>query len=660
MSRLESANYINFVFITLATAAGSWLGTALVRRLAWRYGWIAPSRDDRWHKIPTALHGGLGFYPTFLVGTLLVLVFYIQEPWWRWGAFEGIPVAVRLALALVAGSLTMFIFGILDDIKQFRPATKLLCQLIAASIFTFAGGIFHLTNIYVFDLLITYFWFIGITNAINMLDNMDGLCSGVAILAGATLVIMGGYTSSFGSEGVLIVPIGLALIGSLFGFWLHNRTPASIFMGDSGSLFIGYVLAALAVPNALNGFMGIKTAGTLLGPVLVLLIPATILAIPIFDTTFVTLTRTFKAQRAFDGGQDHSSHRLVGLGISEKRAVWIMYSLAAFGGCIAILMQRFSNLSLPLFGFFSLVLVLTGVYLGHVKVQVAKPGQRPPAWTPIVSELLYKRRAAEVILDTILIVISFFGAYLLRFEGELTGTVQHAMVRSLPLVVASCLAIFALSGIYRGQWNLISVSDIPRYALSVAGGTALSLAVVTLVTRFGAGLSRSAYIIFSLLLFFALVGARLSFRLLDSFFHLQRSKTSGSDQNRVLIYGAGSVGKMLYEIVTRKPDMKGYITVDTPEDFTIVGFIDDDPKKAGRQLCGLPVRNQKQWLTLEWGKAPEIWVSSRHVDNKLACELANHWNGEAIVRRLKIQMENIENSQVTALLKPLSTGEKGI
>ena len=131
-------------------------------------------------------------------------------------------------------------------------------------------------------------------------------------------------------------------------------------------------------------------------------------------------------------------------------------------------------------------------------------------------------------------------------------------------------------------------------------------------------------------------------------------QTGGTDQNRVLIYGAGNVGKMFYEVVTRKPDMNGYITVDAPEDFILVGFIDDDPTKAGRQLCGLSVKNRNQWLTQEWIKAPEIWVSSRHINDKLACDLANHWNGEARVRRLKIQMENVQNSAMAELLKPSS------
>ncbi len=363
------SNYqLSTVIVILAVAIGSWLGTAIVRQLAWRYDWVAPSRPDRWHKKPTALLGGLGFYPVFLVGILFIVIFNTRDPLWQWGALKEMSIAVRLTMALLAGSLVMFILGTIDDFKPIRPLTKLLCQLAAASIFIFSDGVFNLTNIYIIDILITYFWFIGIINAFNLLDNLDGLASGVAILAGATLVIISWVSSSVGTELVLAVPIGLVFIGAIFGFWLHNLPPASIFMGDAGSLFIGFVLAALAIPSALNGFMGITTAGSPLVSAMVILIPATVLAIPIFDTTLVTLTRTIRAQSVFDGGQDHSSHRLVGLGISEKRAVWLMYCVAAFGGLVAILMQQYSDISLLLFGIFAFAIVIFGVYLGQIKV----------------------------------------------------------------------------------------------------------------------------------------------------------------------------------------------------------------------------------------------------------------------------------------------------
>ncbi|MER3423156.1 MAG: hypothetical protein C4293_07935, partial [Nitrospiraceae bacterium] len=316
----------------------SLLGTALMRWLAGRLGWVVKPRADRWHKKPTALHGGVGFYPAFLLGSSVILFWQLSGESPGWSSLGTVSKDVVLAASLLIGSFLMFCLGLWDDFANLRPATKVIGQLVAASVFIFAGGIFPLSGNYVPDLLVTYFWFVGITNAVNMLDNMDGLASGVVILAGVTVVVL---TLQANPSSVHIPPavwLGVMLVSALLGFWVHNRPPATIFMGDSGSLFIGYVLAALAIPSPLNDFLGVQTRANVLGPVLALLIPATVLAVPIFDTTLVTITRKWRAAKATQGGRDHSSHRLVGLGLSEKRAVWVLYSFSVLGGVVAILM----------------------------------------------------------------------------------------------------------------------------------------------------------------------------------------------------------------------------------------------------------------------------------------------------------------------------------
>ncbi|PWT71660.1 MAG: hypothetical protein C5B60_10650 [Chloroflexi bacterium] len=612
------------------------LGTVLMRYLGGRYGWVVLPRADRWHKQPTALHGGVGFFPAFLLGAVWLVARNDGLEWQNGIWLVSLSEELGLIGALLAGSFVMFLFGLWDDLKQWRPATKLVFQLIAASLFISAGGIFPLTGIHLLDVLVTYFWFVGITNAVNMLDNMDGLASGVVILAGATLIILALGVMPSSHKPSFTVALGLVFITALIGFWIYNRPPASIFMGDSGSLFIGYTLAALAVPSSLNGFMGINRGGVVFGPLFALLIPATVLAVPIFDTTLVTITRKWKALKATEGGRDHSSHRLVGLGLSEQKTVWILYSFAAFGGVIAVIMQRFSHQSLPLLGLFVILLVLSGVYLGHVKVQRAEPSRMPPAWTPVVTKLFYKRRAAEVLLDTVLIVICFYGAYLLRFDGVLSSSTKLALMVSLPLIVPSCLTVYFLAGIYRGQWRLISVSDLPCYMFGVFGGAALSLATVTLVTRFPTGHSRSAYVIFGLLAFLGIVGSRLSFRLLDSVFAHNKSDAKDNGRKLILIYGAARAGKILHDEITSNPDLKGYV---------VIGFVDDDPDLTGRRLCGIPVKNGAEWKRQSWTGTPEIWISSKFISIEQAQALARHWNGLATVRRVHLSTETIEGSQ---------------
>lgn len=627
------SNGLPLVLLLTGMFLFSLLGTAMMRWLAGRLGWVAKPRADRWHTQPTALHGGVGFYPAFLLGSSIVLYWQTRGELHDWSSLGAISNDAVLAAALLIGSCFMFCLGLWDDVVNLRPATKFIGQLIATSVFIFAGGTFPFSGYAVPDLLMTYFWFVGITNAVNMLDNMDGLASGVVILAGVTVVVLSLHPSPSLAHPPLAALLGAMLVSALLGFWMHNRPPATIFMGDSGSLFIGYVLAAIAVPSPLNNFFGVG-GGNLVGPVLVLLIPATVLAVPIFDTTLVTITRKWRAAKASQGGRDHSSHRLVGLGLSEKKAVWLLYCFAALGGVVAVLMQRVPEQSLPLLGFFVLTLILSGVYLGHVKVQIAEPNRLPPAWTPLVSEILYKRRAAEVLLDTVLIGLCFYGAYLLRFEGMLSEPTRHALIVAFPIVVASCLVVFFLAGIYRGQWRLISVSDLPAYGLGVAGGAALSLAVVTLVTRFDVGHSRSAYIIFALLVFIALVGSRLSFRLFDAL--LQNGSHRGhGDRTPVLIYGAGKAGKLLHEEIVSNPLMSGYAAV---------GFVDDDPYRVGRNLCGIPVKNQAEWLKQQWEGPVEIWVSSRFIPDDLIQDFASQWRDMPTVRRLQLQMTTVGDS----------------
>ena len=410
---------------------------------------------------------------------------------------------------------------------------------------------------------------------------------------------------------------------------------------------MGYALAALAVPSALNGHMGIHTEGTTFGAALVLIIPVTVLAIPIFDTTLVTISRTLRRESAFRGGRDHSSHRLVVLGIEEKRAVWLLYGLAMTGGAVASLLQRFPSVSIPVFGMFAVLVVLSGVYLGHVKLQYINPDQIRPGWTLLVSKLRYKRHAVELLLDMVVIISAFMAAYLIRFDGFLTSTTQHAIVRSLPIVVPSCLVTFAFVGIYRGQWRQFSVIDLPRYLLAVGGGTLLGLALVTLMTRFGPGHSRSAYLIFGLLLLFAMMATRLSYRLLDMLVYRLNLNSDATRGTQVLIYGAGNAGKALYELMIYKPDLVKNDSAGENEDRFIVGFIDDDPEKEDRRLCGLPVRSPKSWLQRLRDPVPEIWISSPQIGDDRALDMSQRWNGEAKVQRLNVQMTRVESAAPT-------------
>jgi UDP-GlcNAc:undecaprenyl-phosphate GlcNAc-1-phosphate transferase len=353
--------------------AAAWLGTGIVRQLARRRGWLANPRSDRWHQQPVALHGGVGFYPPFLLfGTVLLTCTAGIAC-----RSTGLPTpATPLALgtALLAGSLTMFAVGLWDDLCNLRPVTKLLAQFVAASLFILTGGSFSVTESMLLNQALTYVWFIGITNAVNMLDNMDGLASGVMIISSLTLAVLAcgaGTSLDFG------LSLAMMLAGVLAGFLIYNRSPATIFMGDSGSLSTGYLVAGLAVPTQLNGQLGLIPADSPFGHAASLLIPVVALSIPIFDTTLVTVTRKWRAQPVSQGGCDHLSHRLVRLGFQESTAVRILYFLAVLGGILAISLQRFPRQASPWLVLFLGLLIGSGVYLGRVNVLDAYTSRYP-------------------------------------------------------------------------------------------------------------------------------------------------------------------------------------------------------------------------------------------------------------------------------------------
>ncbi len=176
---------------------------------------------------------------------------------------------------------------------------------------------FNITGLPVLDLVLAFAWIVGMTNAFNLLDNIDGLAAGVAAIGGTFYLIV--LATAESATAVALA----AFVGAMIGFLIYNFRPASIFMGDSGSHFIGSFLAGVS----LLSMPGLKTE-----LVSILLVPLLILLVPIFDTFLVTLTRRLAGRRAMVGGRDHSSHRLVRLGATEREAVFLLYCLAAIGG----------------------------------------------------------------------------------------------------------------------------------------------------------------------------------------------------------------------------------------------------------------------------------------------------------------------------------------
>ena len=529
--------------------------TPIVRKLAIRFAWVAEPNQLRWHKNTTALLGGAAIYLTFLISTLL---------------FVKLD---RTILGLLSGCSLIFLIGLVDDIVHIKPQLKLIGQIFAACIILAFGMHFEIIANKWIVLPLTIFWIVGITNAFNLLDNMDGLSCGIGFISYAFLF---GY--SLLNQMPVVALLSVILAGSSLGFLRYNFYPAKIFMGDCGSQFLGMSIAVIAV---------IGTSGHISNVIVTLAIPVLILGVPIFDTTFVTLVRRLKGQPISQGGKDHTSHRLVLLGLSERKTVLLLYLLSILFGLIALFYTRIDMIIVSILAVLALiVLFFFGVFLGETKnysdKQITALRQHWRERKTVLNTIfLHKRRIVEVIIDFMLICIAYYAAYLLRFEGKIYPINLSLMMASLPWLIIARLASFYYFGLYQGMWRYISIKDLVAIFKAVTVSSILTILFLTLFFRFE-DYSRVVFIIDWVLMLFLASGTRILIRVLrESFISLRPG------EKKVLIFGAGDAGEMVLR-ESRYNKSLGYHAV---------GFLDDNPKKTGRRIHGVPVLGTREKLS---------------------------------------------------------------
>lgn len=568
--------------------------TWLVRKLAPRYGLVAPPRQDRWHKRPTALMGGVAIYFSFMAGCLV-----FPE---RLG---------RIWPILLAGSL-LFVVGLIDDLKQLKPYKKLVLQLVAASIVVMAGLVLQWTPYAPVNYFFTMFWLVGITNAINLLDNMDGLAGGISAIAcvflAITLLINGQMNDA-------IFPLLLA--GSIIGFLWFNIYPATIFMGDCGSMFLGFTLGSLALMSDYSRTRNIWA---------VLLTPVLILLIPIFDTTIVTLTRKFSGRPVSQGGRDHTSHRLVALGMSERRAVFTLYLFAGISGFLALALRGFGiEATVLVITCFALAVIIIGLYLGKVRIY-DEVEESSGTLVSILTGFPYRRRLFEITLDFIIISLAWYTAFLLRFDGALPPDQRKILIATLPLVMGIEILALLAGGLYRGIWRYVSIDMLMTVALASMLGSVISGVAVFAWYGFS-GPSRGALVLNGLMLFTFIGASRISFRLLGSYVVSRRE--ARSDLCPVVIYGAGDGGEILIRELFNNPMHR----------YRPVAFIDDDPEKNGKQLQGITIYPPSHLARLcRECEITEVLVSSVKIDEG---RLNHLWSSGIRFKRLRIHFEDV-------------------
>ena len=521
----------------------------VVRWYGIRVGKVAIPRSDRWNKNPTPTLGGVGMFISFTLAILALWLIGADHNMFqqRWSIFIGVVI--------------MFAVGLYDDFRPIHPPTKLIFQILSATLVIFFGG--NTINFFrwpIANIILTFFWLVGLTNAFNLLDNMDGLAGGVSFIAAIFLSIFFWRT---GYQDLLVISMTLA--GSILGFLVFNFPPAKIFMGDSGSMLLGFSLAALAIARRTQASNVLAIVGV---PILVFLLP-------IIDTSLVTITRILRGQSPATGGRDHTSHRLVAFGLSERQAVLILYLITIVSGLASIGIEAWDyDLSLVLIPILLIVLALFVAYLARMKV-VSNDETATNGITRFITNLTFKRRLFEIIFDLLLIGVSYYLAFWTRFGLNMTTTSMDLFLLSWPVALGISYGSFYLFGIYKGVWRYIGINDLLRYV----GAAIVSGVFSWLINRMifpGQAFTTDVFLLFILYLLIGLAGSRSSFIVLD---RLYAQHISLPKQENILLYGAEDAGEIALRWILRNPSM-GY---------SVVGFLDDDAMKWGSNIHGVNI-----------------------------------------------------------------------
>jgi UDP-GlcNAc:undecaprenyl-phosphate GlcNAc-1-phosphate transferase len=576
--------------------------TFLVRGVARRFGLVAKPRADRWHKKPTALFGGVGIFVAF------VATYFLRRP----GEIRG-------DMLLLACSGGMFLIGLVDDFVQLKPYAKLVGQIVFATLFTMFGMRLHWLWSVPLDQALTIFWLVGITNAINLLDNLDGLAGGVAAIAAMYLV----YFCHAASAPALAATTA-AFAGAVVGFLFFNFNPASIFMGDCGSLFLGFFLGGVSL---IDNQVALRR-----NVVSILTLPVLLLLIPIVDTTLVTISRKLAGRRVSQGGRDHTSHRLVALGLSERAAAVTLWIFAAASGATAVAVRNLPwQVGAAIVPAFGLLFAFFAIYLGRVRVYApvaSEAESQGRALLPTLADFGYKRRVFEVLHDVVIVCLAYYCAFLLRFDGWLVDPFYGRFVQSLPVVLVIQLSAFLALGLYRGLWRYTSMHDLPILLRSCLGAWLGSMVAIGLVWRFD-GFSRGALVVDGLLLTAAILGTRIFFRLM----RVWLARLSGPNEGRrILIFGAGDGGELLVRELQNNRGLNMHA----------IGFVDDDLTKRGRMIHGVRVLGPAEELKALIGdqQIDELVISVRKLPEERISTIAKLCVDAGIkVRTLRIAFE---------------------
>ncbi|HKZ87362.1 MAG TPA: hypothetical protein VJ793_27365 [Anaerolineae bacterium] len=532
---------IGFLASAGVAAAFTWVHVRLSGRLAH----FAPADD--FHEARVALSGGVGIWLAFL----LVMVFA--------------RVGTATTWLIVGSSVAMVGVGLWDDLRPLRPQHKLLLQLIVSTGAVAAGLRFDMPGLEVLGVPLSILWLIGMANAFNLIDNMDGLAAGIAALSA---IFLGVQAWTLGSLSLAACVVAFA--GAYAGFLPFNFKPARIFMGDCGAMGAGYFLGAVSIAGSWRDMSNL---------LLVVVIPVLILVVPIFNMLFVIVTRRLSGVRVSGGRADHINYRLVAHGLSERRSVVLIYALSAGCGVLALAYNRLGSMMLvALASIVTIAFLYFGVFLYQASVRKFYADFSVEQDAPVDLTKLpfaqYWWRLFQVLTDVILVSSGYFVAYWIRFEGVLPAAQERNFILTLPYLIVIKTAVFSGFGLYGSYWRYVGVRDLLKIVQAVGlSAAAFAAGVVLIRPEF---FSRSVFVVDAIVTLMLIGGSRVLLRMLREFILVSRS---GDSLIRTIIVGAGDSGELMLRIARQYDQLR----------LNVVGFVDDDPNKGKVTIYGVRV-----------------------------------------------------------------------
>ncbi|HET8864937.1 MAG TPA: hypothetical protein VFM80_04500 [Gracilimonas sp.] len=562
-----------FIIAFLAPVVIAIILTPWVIKFAYVIGAIDEPDERKVHQKITPRLGGMVIFLTLAICSLLAFLFFDM------GELEIAQHYQKVIMVSVALTLVFFL-GIWDDITPLKPGIKFGLQFLIASMVYFAGVKIssvmnplnpYVINVQLIDYPLTILWIVGITNAINLIDGLDGLASGVTTIACVSIFAVSALTGEIGNAYVALI-----LAGSLVGFLRYNFNPAKIFLGDSGSLLLGFLVAVLSIQSSNK----VSTGFSILFPILVL-------GLPIADTLIAMLRRflgTFlentpqspaikrRIHKMFLPDKSHIHHQLLQHGLTHRNTVILLYVISSVFALSAFSITIIDSYNKAIIALaITAIIIFMGIKkLKYREIDVLHNG----IFLPFYERFWLNRSVYKSLFDLFFISAAFtISFFVVQWTNSNLVNIQQFQI-ALVAVCSLQMFIFWISGLYRDSYEVIGLGDALKIAKYVGYAVAAIIPVFIMFFNSGPEFLIQFFILNFYLLLTFILGFRISYQALKYlFFRTNRA------EKKVLIYGANNFGNMLLDQLMSSKNQK----------YNVLGFIDENHEKEGTLLNGFQV-----------------------------------------------------------------------